>query len=193
MDFLQKNKFLRKAMYKIGVGRGKKLVSSFEKFCNKGERILDIGCGTCNITEILSNKGFNISPLDIRDVSVVDGINPLIYDGERVPFKDNEFDKSIILTVLHHTPNPVEILKEAKRVSQEIIIIEDVYSNWFGKYWTYFFDSLFNLEFFGHPHSNKSDREWKEVFNDLGLKLVDTQYFRTFLVFKLATYYLVKS
>lgn len=58
---------------------------------------------------------------------------------------------------------------------------------------TYFFDSLLNLEFVGHPHSNKSDKQWKKTFENLDLKLVDIKYNYSFLVFKHATYYLEKQ
>jgi len=73
-------------------------------------------------------------------------------------------------------------LLEAKRVSKKIIIIEEIYTNIFNKYLTYFIDSLLNLEFIGHPHTNKTDKEWKLLFGQLGLKLTDAKYSRTFLV-----------
>jgi len=47
------------------------------------------------------------------------------------------------------------------------VIIEDIYGGLVGKYATFFFDNLFNLEFFGHPHSNKSDEEWKKCFKKI--------------------------
>ena len=114
---------------------------------------MDIGSGTCNVCEILSKKGYEITPLDVHDLSFVNNIKPVIYDGNKIPYANNKFDQTLILTVLHHTPNPEKILQEAKRVSKRIIIIENVYSNWLHKYLTYFFDSLLNLEFIGHPHT----------------------------------------
>jgi len=33
-------------------------------------------------------------------------------------------------------------------------------------------DSLLNLEFFGHPHTNKSDSEWRRIFAGVGLRLL---------------------
>ena len=168
------------------------MVKKIQSFLDKKDLILDIGSGTCNVCEILSNKGYKITPLDVQNLSFVNNMKPVIYDGNKIPFNDNRFDKSLILTVLHHTPEPEKILYEAKRVSKKIIIIEDIYVNWLHKYVTYFFDSLLNLEFAGHPHTNKDDKQWKKTFEKLGLKLIDVKYNYSLLVFKHATYYLEK-
>ena len=37
----------------------------------------------------------------------------------RLPYKDNEFDSVLAITVLHHASNPVELLKEISRVTKE--------------------------------------------------------------------------
>lgn len=192
IQFLQKNKIFRKIIYKAGNTRAQDMVSRFQVYLKKNDLIIDIGSGVCNVCEILSNNGYQITPLDVQNLSFVDGIKPVIYDGKKIPFDDDKFDKALILTVLHHTPEPEKILLEAKRVSKNIIIIEDIYINWFHKYITYFFDSLLNLEFIGHPHTNKNDKQWKETFKKLGLKLIDVKYNSSLLVFKHATYYLEK-
>ncbi|MCK5591854.1 MAG: methyltransferase domain-containing protein, partial [Candidatus Pacebacteria bacterium] len=154
------------------------------------DNIIDIGAGTCNVCALLKEKGFQIIPLDVQNLSFVKEIKPVIYDGRKIPFEDKSFNTSLILTVLHHTSVPEDIIKEAKRVSQRIIIIEDIYLNTFHKYLTYFVDNLLNFEFSGHPHTNKGDQEWKLLFKELGLKLKEARYRRSFLVFKQAVYYL---
>jgi hypothetical protein len=70
--------------------------------------------------------------------------------------------------------------------------MEDVYKNTLQQYMTYFFDSVVNLEFIGHPHSNKSDREWKKEFEKLNLELVDTKYEKIWGIFNEAFYFLEK-
>ena len=192
IQFLQKNKHFRKIIYKAGDARARDMIKKIQSFLDKKDLILDIGSGTCNVCEILSNEGFKITPLDVQDLSFVNNMKPVIYDGNNIPFNDDKFDKSLILTVLHHTPEPEKILQEAKRVSKRVICIEDIYINWLHKYVTYFFDSLLNLEFAGHPHNNKNDEQWKKTFEKLGLKLIDVKYNYSFFVFKHATYYLEK-
>jgi len=192
INFLQKNKFFREKIYKVGKDRALDMVQRIEPFLNKESKILDIGSGSCNVCEILMQKGYDVTPLDVQNLSFVDNIAPIIYDGNKIPFKDDEFEFSLILTVMHHTPNPEKILAEAKRVSKKIIIIEDIYESRLHKYITYFMDSLLNLEFFGHPHTNKNDKEWKETFQNMELKLVEAKYNKSFVFFRHATYYLEK-
>lgn len=192
IGLLRKNIYSRKVIYKIGAARARDTLKRVQPFLNKKNSILDIGCGVCNVCEILLNRGFKITPLDVQNVSFVDSIKPVLYDGNKIPFQDNEFNTSLLITVLHHTPKPEKILQEAKRVSENIIIVEDVYVNWLHKHITNFFDSLLNLEFVGHPHSNKSDSEWKKLFAELGLEVVAVKY-HYFLVFKHAIYYLKRQ
>lgn len=192
VEFLQKNNFFKKIIYKLGRHRAKDMVKQIEQYLNKHDHILDVGAGTCNICQVLRERNFSIIPLDTKNLSFIDNIKPIIYDGNEIPFKDNKFDVALILTVLHHTPKPEEIIKEAKRVSKRIIIIEDIYTNIIHKYLTYFTDSLLSLEFIDHPHSNKANREWQKLFKKLGLKLKEMKYKKTFLVFKHAVYYLEK-
>lgn len=193
LEFLQKNRLSRKILERIARRRAQDMINRIEKFFKKDDYILDLGSGSCTVSDILLKKEYNIVSLDIQNLSLVNNLSPIIYDGKNIPFKDNTFDKALIFTVLHHTQNPEEMLKKAKRVSKVIIIIEDIYLNWFHKYLTYFFDCLINLEFKGHPHTNKNDREWKEVFNGLGLKLSYAHYDNSFVIFRHATYYLTKD
>lgn len=164
-----------------------------QKYLSQDDRILDIGAGTGSVCTLLKSKGYGVTPLDVEDRTLTTGVNPVIYDGKNIPFPDNSFDTVLILTVLHHTQDPEKILSEAKRVGGKIVIIEDIYTNVFQKYLTYIFDSLFNLEFIGHPHTNKSDGEWKGLFRDLGLTLVDSRYDSFLFFFKQATYRVVSD
>jgi SAM-dependent methyltransferase len=183
---------LRKIIYCIGKSRATELVDFISPFLNKKESILDIGSGTCNVCEILINDGHQVTPLDTQDLSFVESIKPTIYCGYSIPFPENQFDTALILTVLHHTPEPELILKNVREVSKKIVIVEDVYTNWLNKQLTFFFDSLVNIEFWGHPHTNKTDAEWREVFQKLGFKIIDSKYQRSLWVFQHAAYYLQK-
>ncbi|GAG39124.1 unnamed protein product, partial [marine sediment metagenome] len=155
----QKIVFFRRIILKLSKYRAKDMVKQIEPYLDKHKNILDIGSGCCNICKILNEKQFKVTPIDVKDLSAINDIKPIIYDGKKIPFKKNKFDNALILTVLHHTPYPKKIIKEAKRVSKKIIIIEDIYTNKIHKYVTYFVDSFLNLEFIGHPHSNKTDKE----------------------------------
>jgi len=61
-------------------------------------------------------------------------------------------------------------------VSKKIIIFEDIYNNVFEKFSTFFFDCLYNFDFVSNPHNNKKDKEWREIFQKEGLKLLEVKY-----------------
>ena len=186
--FAQNNHTLRRWIYGLGRVRSEGMYGFVKLYLKQGDRILDIGSGTCNMVELIVDDGFKVVPLDVEDLSFVDGIRPLIYNGGRIPFGNKEFDTALILTVLHHTPDPEKILREASRVAKRIIIMEDVYDSVLMKWATFLMDSVVNFEFFGHPHSNKSDFEWKETFKKLKLKLVHARYSMFWGIFRSATY-----
>ncbi len=143
----------------------------FEKYLKPQSRILDIGGGW----------GFYAAPLEKRGHShtVLEVIKPgyqkapvLIYDPERpFPFPDKSFDVSLLVTVLHHIPDPAAVLREAKRVTRDkVIVVEDLYHHPAGRVWTILRDQFYNLEFFGHPCQFKKREEWLEFFSGLGFR-----------------------
>lgn len=158
-----------------------------------GKKILDIGCGDCILAEHLINKGHEVACVDVVDLSLVESIKPIIYNGKNLPFDDQEFDTSLILFVLHHVPNPESVIKEALRTSRTLVVLEDLYTGLIQSKWTNFLDSFTNLEFEGHPHSNKTDKEWKELFSNLGLKVSDTKYWTDVPGWNHVAYYLERS
>lgn len=157
---------------------------------NKNETLLDFGCGNGGVCMGLKNAGIELTTVDVKNKSFFFEIQPIIFDGNKLPFADQSFGAATILTVLHHTKNPVEIIREARRVAKRIIIMEDIYSNSVQKRITFFMDSLVNGEFKNHPHSNQTDAEWKNIFANEKLKLESVRYHRVLIFFRQVTYVL---
>lgn len=192
VSMLQNFQPTRKLIFDMGSPRAIDTLGHYKKLITRKERILDVGSGTCNVALLMQNEGYNITPLDVADLSFTPRMKPILYDGEHMPFKNNEFSTALILTVLHHVPAAQQetVLKESARVAKRIIIIEDVHSSYLHKLVTMFMDSMFNLEFIGHPHSNKSDDEWRAVFEKLGWKLTKVQAMQSFGVLRHRMYVL---
>ncbi|TDI88282.1 MAG: class I SAM-dependent methyltransferase [Candidatus Dadabacteria bacterium] len=189
---IKDNSLLSEQIFKIWLWDAKFKIERISEYLSPKDKILDIGTGPGSVCLLMNGDGYNVTPIDVIDQTLSPEIAPEIYNGKKLPYNNSSFDTALILTVLHHTSNPEEILLEAKRVADKIIIIEDIYTNPIQRYLTYFVDSIVNMEFSGHPHSNKSDNEWKDVFIELGLKLKAAKYSRFLLFFRQATYYLEK-
>ena len=188
--FIQKTELLRRVIYVLADRRAKGLIAVFHEFIGSSAKIIDVGAGVCNITERLNTEGYETMALDVVNLSMVKGLDPIIYDGQKIPFKDNVFSVGLVITVLHHITNQENLLSEAMRVAQRVIIMEDVYKSKLRRWITFIFDSLFNLEFRGHPHSNRTDEGWKQLFKDKKYKLVAEKSFSSYLVFSHKIYVL---
>jgi len=191
-DILYKYRFSKNLIYQILKARAKGLANTVSPYLNKKELILDIGPASCTVTEALIKQNLKVFPLDIENFSIVDAVLPTIYDGYKMPFKDNQFDTSLLLFVLHHTPDPMEVLIEAKRVSRKIIVFEDIVTSPTHKSLTAALDSLINLEFYNQPHTNKRDDEWKSIFSQLCLKVLSKEHKISVVIIRHALYVLEK-
>jgi len=151
---------------------------------------IEIGSGPGSVLDVMRAKNYDVDGLDIRDTSFRQDLKPVLYDGDKMPFKGEAYHTALLPTILHHTPDPEHIIMEAARISKRLIIIEDVYEGRFMEWLTKRFDSLMNLEFKGHPHSNRTDEEWQDTFRRLGLSIKYKSVNRIAGIFKQAIYVL---
>lgn len=162
-----------------------KTISRFEGFINENDKVLDVGTGCgWNAQYLKEKKNVQVALLDVIDFNQTD-LKLVLYDGKKIPFPDNSFDAVLLIYVLHHCNKPLEILKEAKRVTKDrIIIMENTFASWFEKPLPYFWDTVINLGmavFLITPFKenmafnfNKISK-WEKMFNDLDLKLISKQ------------------
>lgn len=87
-----------------------------------GDSILDIGCGKGEFFEFLLNRGMHFTGIDIGKSGIQydrekfpEGIF-VLYDGKKLPFDDNSFDKVVSMEVLEHVDDLENFISEAKRV-----------------------------------------------------------------------------
>jgi ubiquinone/menaquinone biosynthesis C-methylase UbiE len=164
-----------------------------DDFLDSSSSLIDIGTGSGGLALYLKKKGFEVTSVDIVNKTTYPDISPIVYDGKTLPFQDNSFDVAMLITVLHHCPQPEQVFAEAVRVSnKKIIVLEDVYSNWLMKRLTWFMDSLVNLEFKGHPHSNKSETEWEALFQKHNLRIKQKTTTKVLGIFTQVMYHLEK-
>lgn len=173
--------------------RNKEKTQLIGLFLDDCKKIVDIGTGSGGLARSLIQKGYVVTPVDVINKTTYTEIKPLIYNGTKLPFPDKTFDASLLITVLHHCKNPEQVFEEALRVSsKKMIILEDVYSNCLMKHLTWFMDSLLNMEFKGHPHSNKSEEEWEALFATHNLKIVKKTKTKILIFFTQVMFHLEK-
>ena len=132
--------------------------------------VLDIGSGCCYIAkEIQTKNKINVTCLDVKDLSQT-GIKVIVYDGKKIPFKNNEFDTALAAYVLHHCENPLQVLKEILRVTKgNIVIFEDTKPSSFTKIMDFLSNKSRGIN---TPFKFRTEKEWLNVFRKLNLKIV---------------------
>lgn len=89
-------------------------------------RVLDLGCGDGQVAVALMQRRpeLSVEGVDVL-VRPVTHIPVTPYDGQTLPFADQNFDHVTIVDVLHHTDDPAAVLTEAARVSRQSVVIKD--------------------------------------------------------------------
>ncbi len=94
---------------------------------NSGKDVLDIGCATGEYCLELKKHGLKCTGIDINQsyVTMANKNNVEAYqmDAGDLKFKDNSFDTVLLFEVLEHVTTPEAVLKEAKRVARNNILL----------------------------------------------------------------------
>ena len=162
--------------------RAEKIVRLFEKQIPSGCRILDLGGGWGFYAQPLTKRGHEHLVLDV----VKPGYQKapvVLYDGSRIPFPDASFDVTVLVTMLHHVPDPEALLKEVRRVTRrKVIVVEDLYHHRVGRFWTICRDRFLNVELIDHPHQFRTDAGWREFFKTSGFEVSSFKSFYAWLM-----------
>ena len=87
-----------------------------------GSRVVDLGCGSGVFTNVLHQRGYRCSGLDLSPNLIAiarakfSGIDFVEGDIERLPFPDGSFDGVLLSGVLHHLPDPSRCAAEVFRI-----------------------------------------------------------------------------
>ena len=101
-----------------------------------------------------------------------------LYDGENLPFGDGSFDTCLFVDVLHHTTDPLVLLKEAARVARTNVVLKDHTMNGPLAY-----TRLRVMDWVGNaphgvvlPYNYWPEQRWRDAFVALDLKVADWRY-----------------
>jgi SAM-dependent methyltransferase len=134
--------------------------------------VLDVGCGDGTISRLI---GARRPELFIAGVDVHarprTHIPITLFDGERLPFLDGGFDVVMFVDVLHHTPDPAILLREAKRVARGTVVLKDhTRDSPLADATLRFMDWVGNAHHGVHlPYNYWSSAQWRKAFQTIGL------------------------
>lgn len=88
--------------------------------------VLDVGCGDGKLSRLIQERRPDIS---IRGMDVLTRPHTEVpveeFDGTTIPRSANSVDAVMLVDVLHHTDDPMILLREATRVARHGVVIKD--------------------------------------------------------------------
>jgi hypothetical protein len=162
----------------------------------RGHSLLDVGCGNGLISQMSKPHFAEVQMLD-----VVNYVSPEI-TLPYLPYKEGEafpvskgYDTVLLLTVLHHSNDPMTLLKESwKTTNQRLIIIESVFGVHvqppIGSYelavleepeqiaYAVFVDWLYNRVLNDNipvPYNFTTPERWLEIFVECGMHVAEIE------------------
>ena len=137
-------------------------------------RVLDVGSGDGLLGQLISQTrpDITITGIDVL-VRARTRIPTEKYDGETIPYDDASFDGVMFIDVLHHTTDPMILLRESTRVARNTIVIKDhLLDGLFARQTLRFMDRLGNARYdVSLPYNYWPKQRWFDAFDTLGLKV----------------------
>jgi ubiquinone/menaquinone biosynthesis C-methylase UbiE len=147
-----------------------------------GPRVLEVGCGNGDLTELLARAGHRVLPCDVATHSLravrerietaalaAAPLPPVCAGLPRLPFADESFDTVVCAHTLEHIPDIHESARELRRITRRRLIIvvpRQRYYRYTIDYHLHFFPSAAPLlALFGIPDAQVTsvDGDWLYV------------------------------
>ena len=154
--------------------RVRQLCRHFSEIIPQNANVLDVGCGDGLLASLIKTERADIS-IEGIDIMVREKIFVPIkeFDGEKIPYADNHFDAVMFVDVLHHTNDAMVLLKEAKRVAKNCILIKDHSDEGFMSNATLRFMDWVGNKPHGVvlPYNYWKKHQWNQAFQELGARV----------------------
>ncbi len=134
--------------------------------------VLDVGCGDAFVDALLLKRRPDLRLSGVDVLVRADALIPVVaFDGSRLPFPDQSWDVVLLCDVLHHTPSPIEMLREAVRVARDCVVIKDhIVEGAFARYTLRFMDFVGNAPHgVAMPYNYLTLGQWEDAYRRTGL------------------------
>ena len=114
--------------------------------------------------ELGSERGFGsqgVTSCVRTDLRPINGID-LVCDATNLPFRDDVFDRTWCVYLIHHIPDIQPLLREAKRVSKKAYFFDFI-----PRTWLHYFSVVWDRLFFGDKIHAPSPKELKQLAPEL--------------------------
>jgi SAM-dependent methyltransferase len=111
---------------RVHARRVRRLAELLAELIPQNFSVLDVGCGDGRLDKLLLQRRPDLRIQGVEVSTRPQESFPITYfDGKTLPFPDQSFDAVMFVDVLHHTDDPMVLLREAARVARQQIILKD--------------------------------------------------------------------
>ena len=109
-------------------------------------KILDVGCGRCEVLDAFGQLGFDISGVDASErirgfaPTSISKLEILDFSKEDLPFENDEFDVVFTKSVIEHISDPTHLMKEIRRILRPGGIFISLTPEWASQMKTFYDD-----------------------------------------------------
>jgi SAM-dependent methyltransferase len=135
--------------------------------------IVDVGCGDGRLTATIARlrPDVQVSGLDVL-VRPHAEVPVRQFDGTAIPCADRSVDVVLFVDVLHHTADPMVLLREARRVMRTAIVIKDhTCQGLLAKETLRFMDWIGNARHgVALPYNYWTPEQWRRALDELDMR-----------------------